>query len=206
MGEALVVPDFALEPPKEEIDQWTELGGPVRAHAWGVLVQQCGWARPQAGGLKLTPAGQALLQGFSPEAFRAGVTKLLDDGEFDELHRINHVRGQSGKGRRWIRDPGLRKVALQEGMSALPVGEWLEYEEARRIIEASGVPWNVLTEVAGVLYFAELRYGVIYDMSGLNSQYMRALWFESFATLGLLDVGYVYPHSLWPDLGDAAWS
>ena len=32
---------------------------------------------------------------------------------------------------------------------------------------------------------------------------MRALFLESFATLGLLDVGYVHPHHLWPDLRDS---
>lgn len=203
MGEALLVPDFSLEPPKEDIDEWTQPGGPVRAHAWGVLVQQCGWARPHGGALKLTPDGQAMLRGFSPEAFRAGVMAFLGDGEFDELHRVNHIRGQSGKARRWFRDPVLRKAALQEAMGALPVGSWLTYEEARRIIAASGEEWDVLKEAAGVLYFSELRYGVIYDMGGLNSQFLRALFLESFAVLGLLDVGYVYPHSLWPDLGDS---
>lgn len=203
IGEALLVPDFALEPPKKEINQWTERGGPVRAHAWGVLVQQCGWARMQGGVLKLTTEGQAILRGFSPEAFRAGVRAFLGDGEFDELHRVNNIRGQSGKARRWISSPGSRKAALQEAMRALPVGDWLTYAEARRLIEASGDVWDVLTENAGILYFSELRYGQIHDMVGLNSQFLRALFLESFATLGLMDVGYVYPQSLWPDLSDS---
>lgn len=203
IGEALVVPDFALEPPKEDSDQWTLRGGAVRAHAWGVLVQQCGWAKPHGGALKLTADGQAMLRGFSPEAFRSGVMKFLGDGEFDELHRVNHIRGQSGKAGRWIRDPGLRKAALHEAMEALPIGSWLSYEEARRIIATSGKEWDVMKEDAGVLYFAELRYGAIHDMDGLNSQFLRALLLESFATLGLLDVGYVYPQNLWPDLGES---
>ena len=44
---------------------------------------------------------------------------------------------------------------------------------------------------------------MINDLRGLNSQFLRALFLESFATLGLLNVGYVYPHSLWPDLSDS---
>ena len=115
LGEALVVPDFALEPPQKEIDRWTESAGPVRAHAWGVLVQQCDWARPHGGVLKLTASGQAMLHGFSPAAYRAGVTAFLADGKFDELHRVNHIRGQAGKARRWISDAGARKLALQKG-------------------------------------------------------------------------------------------
>src|SRR5438105_4609446 len=86
-------------------------------------------------GIDRAAAGPAVLRGFSPEAFRAGVMKFLGDGEFDELHRVSHIRGQSGKARRWVTDPGLRKDALQEAMNALPIGEWLTYEEARRVID-----------------------------------------------------------------------
>jgi hypothetical protein len=175
----------------------------VRAHAWGVLVQQCGWAKAQRGELKLTTEGQAMLREFTPDAFRAGVARFLADGDFDELHRINHIRGQTGKGRRWISDPGLRKTSLNSALDGLPIGEWLDYEEVYRVAVASGEEWDVLTEDAGVLYFAELQYGVINDLGGLNSQYLRALLLESFATLGLIDVGYVYPHSRWPDLSDS---
>jgi hypothetical protein len=153
--------------------------------------------------LKLTAEGQVMLRGFSPEAFRAGVKRFLGDDEFDELHRINHIRGQTGKGRRWITAPGLRKTLVKTALSTLPVGEWLEYEEAHRVAVASGEEWDVLAEDAGVLYFAELQYGVINDLGGLNSQWLRAVFLESFATLGLFDVGYVYPHWLWPDLGDS---
>ncbi len=151
VGDALVAPDFLLEPPPKESDQWTETAGPIRAHAWPVLVQQCGWARPHGGTLKLTAEGLAMLRGFSAEAFRAGVNRFLSDGEFDELHRINHLRGQTGKARRWISDPGSRKTTLGEVMDVLPIGEWLAYGEARRLIEASGENWDVVKETAGVL-------------------------------------------------------
>lgn len=203
IGEALVVPDFALEPPKKEINKFTGAAGPVRAHAWGVLVQQCGWAKPHGGMLKLTVAGQAMLRAFSPEAFRAGVNAFLGDGDFDELNRVNNLRGQSGKARQLISEPGVRKFALREAMRSLPTGEWLDYAEARRMIEASGEEWDVQTVDDGLLYFSEAKYGVIYDMGGINSQFLRALFLESFATLGLMDVGFVYPHSLWPDFDDS---
>jgi hypothetical protein len=55
IAEALVVPDFALEAPPGEERPWhdPEKAGAVRAHAWGVLVQQCGWT------LMLTRRGKA---------------------------------------------------------------------------------------------------------------------------------------------------
>ena len=55
---ALAEPDFDLEPPPEERDGYTKLAGPVRAHAWGVLVQQSGWCKPHGGKLTLTKAGR----------------------------------------------------------------------------------------------------------------------------------------------------
>ena len=78
----------------------------------------------------------------------------------------------------------------------------MTYEESRRLIDASGEVWDVLSTGADVLYFCELHYGAIRDVEGIKSQFLRALFLESMATLGLLDVAYVHPHSLWPDLSD----
>lgn len=49
------------------------------------------------------------------------------------------------------------------------------------------------------LCFGELHYGRISDTGALNAQFLRALFLESLATLGLLDVACVYPHDLWPE-------
>jgi hypothetical protein len=54
------------------------------------------------------------------------------------------------------------------------------------------------------LYFGELQYGSLDGQGGqINRQYLRAFLFESLATLGLIDVAYVYPHNLWPELDDS---
>lgn len=202
MTEALLGPDFALDPPPEKRDQWTELSGPVRAHAWGVLVQQCGWAKCRGGALALTPAGQALVRGFDAVQFRLGVDRFVDDDDFDELNRVNHIRGQSGKGKRWVSSPAERKLGINSALTNFPVAQWLAWAEARRLIDASGEFWDVLTGDRCGLYFGELQYGGISHTAGLNSQFLRALFMESFATLGLLDIAYVYPHHLWPEFGD----
>jgi hypothetical protein len=202
IGEALIAPDFALEEPAKK-REWgePEKAGPVRAHAWGVLLQQCGWAKPKGGALVLTSDGQRMLQGFNAEAYRAGVEKFLCNGDFDELHRVNHLRGQTGKCKRWISDPALRKDALAEVLATFPPGEWLEYKEAFRMAQASGEDWNVM-DGEGFLYICDAQYGLIYDHAGVNSQFFRALLMESLATLGLVDIAFVYPHGEWPDLRD----
>jgi len=203
IGEALVAPEFDLEEPPERRGQWSSeaKAGPVRAHAWGVLVQQCGWAKPKSGALALTPAGQEVLQGFSPEPYREGVARFLTNGDFDELHRVNHIRGQTGRHKRWISNPGLRKIAVREVMATFPVGLWVKYAEALRLVQASGEDWNVMNG-EGFLYICDAQYGLIYDHAGVNSQFLRALLMESLATLGVVDIAYVYPHHEWPDLRD----
>jgi hypothetical protein len=201
LAEALLTPDFTLDPPPERRDQSTERSGPVRGHAWGVLVQQCGWAKGRGGALTLTKEGQGLVERFQLESYRTGVNRFFDDDNFDELNRVSHIRGQSGKGKRWMSDPAERKLAVQTGLNEFPVGQWLALKEARRLIDALGLCWDVLTDHRPALYFGELRYGWISDTGELNRQFLRALAMESLATLGIVDIAYVYPHSLWPEFG-----
>ena len=203
----LVVPDFALEMPDDHKGEWQRTSytaaGPVRAHAWPVLVQQCGWAKAKNGVLALTAEGRDILEQFTPEKFRAGFSRCLSDGDFDELIRINHIRGQTGKAQRWLSHPGKRKTAIGEAMIVFPVGEWLKCDEAHRLVEASGKAHRVLEGNTQALYFFDPQFGFIYDDVGLRSQFLRAFFMESLATLGLVDVAYVYPHSLWPDLRES---
>ncbi len=206
VGQALVVSDFDLEMIEaHKRDPWDreyyEAAGPVRAHAWPVLVQQCGWARSKGGLLTLTESGKNILQQFTPERHRAGVALLLANGDFDELNRVNHIRGQTGKAKQQMSDPGMRKTAIARALEAFPVGQWLKFEEARRLIEAAPESWDVLKSNFPALYFCELQYGCIYESAGINRQFLRAFLMESLAALGVLDIAYVYPHQLWPDLG-----
>lgn len=207
-AEALAAPDFDLEKPESQRGdafhrKYYKPAGPVRAHAWPVLLQQCGWARARGGKLELTAAGQALLQRFSPEGFRQGVGEYLGDAEFDELNRIPHIRGQGGKAARYLSDPALRKKAIAGALARLPVGEWIQITELCQFVEASAGAWNVLKTDTCVLYFFEPQYGFITDNTGLGRQFLRAMCLESLATLGVLDVAYTFPHKIWPDLHDS---
>lgn len=203
ISEVLVVPDFLVEPPPEQIGPYTESAGAIRAHAWGVLVQQCGWAKAKGGRLSLTKEGQKLLASTDVAGFRAGIDRFLADDDFDELNRINNIRGQSGKGKRYLTAPGERKKAICEAMAEWPSGQWIGFDEAVRFMQATGHRFDV-TEDEFTLYFGELQYGHLSGQAhGLNRQYLRAFLFESLGTLGLIDVAYVYPHHLWPELQHA---
>ena len=203
IGEVLVVPDFLLEPPADQVTKYTELAGAVRAHAWAVLAQQCGWAKARGGKLSLTASGQRLLGSFDVADFVRGIREFLSDDDFDEFNRINHVRGQSGGGRRHLTSPCERREAICESMSGWPLDKWVDFDEAARYVQASGNGFEV-TEADHTLYFGELQYGMLSGQGPeIDRQYMRAFLLESLATLGLIDVAYAYPHSLWPELGDS---
>ncbi len=203
LTEALVEPDFALEAPANERDRFTDSAGPVRAHAWGVLVQQCGWAKPKGGKLALTAAGREILSRFSPEAFRRGFERFLVDGGFDELNRVNHLRGQSGKAKRYLNPPGMRRHDFADHADCWPVGKWLAFDEAFRFIEAASGGCSIYENERAFLYLGEARYGAIYESRPIDRQFFRAFFMESLATLGILDIAYVHPHDLWPELDDA---
>jgi hypothetical protein len=199
----LVASDFLVEPPPEETDPYTEPGGAIRAHAWGVLVQQCGWAKAKGGRLGLTKDGQTLLVSRELSELRAGINRFLADDDFDEFNRINHIRGQSGRGKRYLTAPGKRKQSIRGAIAEWPVGEWISFDEAVRFMNATGHHFKVSHEDY-TLYTGEAQYGYLSGASsGINRQYLRAFLFESLGTLGLIDVAYVYPHDLWPELGDA---
>ena len=207
IAQTLVVPDFHLEMPEADRSEWNKQyyteAGAVRAHAWPVLVQQCGWARSKAGLLTLTEEGRDILEQFTPEKLRTAVSRYLGNDDFDELNRLNHIRGQSGKARRFLSNPGLRRLVVRSALGTCPPDQWLEYDECLRLVNASGENWDVLRGDAPALYFFEPQFGYIYDHGGLNSQFLRAVLMESLATLGVVDVAYVYPHSVWPDLKES---
>lgn len=207
VAQTLVVQDFELEVPEQDRSEWekkyyTEAGA-VRSHAWPVLMQQCGWAKSKAGVLALTGEGQDILQQFTPDKLRDGVSRCFANNDFDELNRINHIRGQSGKGRRRMTEAAWRKYTVESGLETSPPGQWLPFREALRLVNALGADWDVLESDYPALYFFEPQYGDIYDNSGLNSQFLRAVCMESLSTLGVLDIAYVYPHRVWPDLKES---
>jgi len=205
--ESLVVPDFDLEIPESHCNEWNSRYytscGSVRPHAWPVLIQQCGWARGKEGTLALTADGLSILGEFTPEKFRAGVSRLFTDDNFDELNRIDHIRGQSGKAKRFISKPSQRKLVVKGALKTCLINQWLAYPEVCRIVNAFGKNWDVLSTQSPALYFFEPQYGWICDNHGLCSQFLRAFLMESLSTLGIIDVAYIYPHRLWPDLKDS---
>ena len=112
LSTALDSSDFDLKSPFEETNKYEEKAGAVRAHAWGVLIQQCKWAKPKAGTLGLTEAGKEILNSPDVSRYKDGVGAFLNNDDFDELNRIEHIRGQSGGAKRYMTSPSERKIPI----------------------------------------------------------------------------------------------
>jgi len=200
IGSVLVASDFDLEIPRELAEEYrdSERAGGVRSHGWAVLVQQCGWCKRKGTNLVLTEAGNRMLTKGRIEDFSDGLERFILDDDFDELRRVNHLRGQTGRAKRYMTRPSGRRSALFKSMSGWPLEKWISIEEVYRFIRASGNEFDTCREPM-CLYFGSSQYGYVTDGSGVDLQYLRAVLLESLATLGLVDVAYVFPHDLWPD-------
>jgi len=201
IASSLAAPDFNLEPPPTAKPSWGDwdVAGPVRAHAWAVVVQQCGWCKAKGDTLTLTRNGAKLAERLDLAEYRRGVRQMQFDDQFDELNRITNIRGQTGGGKRYLTHPSQRRVAIMHSMGQWPVGRWIELGEAFRFVLATGNEFRTTTNPMS-LYFCEQYYGYLTDDEDLQRQYFRAFLFETLATLGLIDVAYTYPHGFWPEL------
>lgn len=208
IAQTLAVPDLALEVEDENTrtEQWYESPGAVRAHAWAVLVQQCGWCKSSGDRLAPTKLGARLLDaGPRPEDLRQGLEKQLADNNFDEFNRINHIRGQSGKGGRMLSRPAERRRAILASMHEWPEGKWLDFDEVYRLVFATDHGFTVSSD-PWLLYISDAQYGSLgydYVTDDLERQYLRVLMMETLATLGVVEIAYTYPHYLWPELRNA---
>jgi len=187
---------------EEAADSSSEVG-PIRAFAWPLLLQSAGLANLSGRKLQLTRAGKRAL-GEPPHQVVRGVwQRWLKTTLLDEFRRINAVRGQTGKGKRWMTAVAERRAAIAEGLGVCPPNRWIAFDEFSRFIVASGWGFEV-TRNPWSLYIAESRYGSLgyagsHDWSILQARYMMAFLFEYAATLGLIDVGYIHPADARPD-------
>jgi hypothetical protein len=116
---------------------------------------------------------------------------------------FTHIRGQNGKAKRWITDPGERKSSIEDHIDSWPVGEWIPFDEAFRLLEAAGGNADIFDSDRGMLYIGDAQYSTIYGGHEISRQFLRAVVMESLATLGLVDVAWTYPHDLWPEFKDS---
>jgi hypothetical protein len=183
-----------------------ENAGPMRAFAWPLLIQAGGLVQLSGSKLQLTRAGRKALAEPAVQALKTLWKKWTDTTLFDELSRIECVKGQTGKGKHGLTAASSRREAISKVLTKCPVERWISTAELLRFLRASESdfavsrnPWN--------LYICDLQYGSLgYDGAEgiLEERYMLCLLFEYAVTLGLIDAAFIPPvgarrdyHDLW---------
>jgi len=189
-------------PPKND---WSdENAGPIRAFAWPLLIQAGGLAQLSGTRLQLTKTGRAALSEPAALTLRLLWTKWLRTTIFDELARVECVKGQTGKGKRALTAVSERRSAIASGLKECPPGGWIATDEFFRYLKATSKDFDV-TRDAWDLYIGELQYGSLGYEGGaelLNRRYLLGLLLEYTATLGMIDVALIPPAGARDDFRD----
>ena len=118
----------------------------------------------------------------------------------DEFRRIDNVKGQNGKGRRFFTDVVTRRQAIITALAECKNNAWVDFQDFARFMFISGAELTITT-APHYLYLFNPEYGEFYDGSwdGLEVRYLCCFLVEYAATLGLIDVVMVPPEGGGPD-------
>jgi hypothetical protein len=207
IGEMLTGGDFYSE--EENSDRkWVSPIHVIRAYAWPLLLQSGGLAKKAGKKLELTRKGKKALSEPFEESIEELFSRWVAKGMMDELRRVDVIKGQTARGVR-LSPPSERRAVIEETLCECPVGEWVSIDELFRFMRSEGYYFTVSNN-PWKLYIGNSEYGSLgYSGSGewhiLQARFALAFLFEYVATLGLIDVAYVHPHSARLDFADH-WS
>ncbi|MCY4352801.1 MAG: hypothetical protein OXC45_06830, partial [Gemmatimonadetes bacterium] len=191
IGEALWGGDFY--PDREKRDKWEELPGPIKAHAWPMLIHAAKLARLKSGKLQLTPAGRKAFDAPPHETIKTLWRAWLKNAKTDELQRVNAIRGQTTvDGKSGMTSTVKRRDVIVKALKKCPVEKWFGFGDFFDFMRASNYLLIVSNEPWAL--FIQDEYGHLTDgWALLASQYTQVFLFEYAATLGLIDVAYIDP-------------
>jgi hypothetical protein len=193
-------------PPEERESKWEQIPGPVKAFAWPVLMQSGGLARLKGSKLELTKEGKKAA-GDSPEhTIKLLFLKWMHSEILDEFSRIDTIKGQRGKGKRYFSSPASRRGMIIDALRQAPVNEWIAVDELSRYMGANSLDFFVTSD-RWSLYICDPQYGSLgYDGYGtwniVEKRYLLAFLMEYLATLGIIDLYYSDPREAEPDFAD----
>lgn len=175
-----------------------EGGQPIAAFAWPILLQVGGLAQLAGTRLELTPRGQAALARPSYEALAVLWARWLKSVSYDELTRIEAIKGQ-GKPSTLTSVP-KRRTAIATALTEVEPGEWIDVNTMLGILESQQARLVVARSLLALwrLYLVDSYYGSLghagyraWDV--LEGRYALCVLFEYAATMGVIDVAYAEP-------------
>ena len=173
-------------------------GEPIAAFAWPLIVQAGGLARLTDTRLELTTRGAGALAKPGYETLAAVWGRWLANVSFDEMARVDAIKGQRRPGT--LTTAARRRAAVVAALRALEPGAWadtgmiwsvLRTDQARLAV-ARSLPalWRLYIEDA---YYGSLGHAGAKAWEAVEGRYALCGLFEYIATLGLADVRYTEP-------------
>ena len=180
--------------------------GPIRPFSWPLLLQASKLAVNEGKRLKLTKAGEKAFSVPAHETLGLMWKQWIKSSAFDELRRIEVIKGQQGKGRMTLTSVSSRREAVSRALRNCQVDEWIDVDKFFRFMRASDYNFEV-SRNPWELYIVDSHYGSLgyegfHDWEILQGRYVLCLLFEYAATLGIVDVAYDSPVDARDDFRD----
>ena len=182
----------------EKRESWEQAVGPIKAHAWPLLVQAGKLAELRGSKLALTKKGHAALSAPAAETLRHLWQRWIKSNLLDEFSRVDAIKGQSrGKGRRAMTAVSTRRPVVAEALEQCPLGRWVHFDEFSRFMQAASFEFGITRDPWKLYLFDphydSLGYDGFHGWEVLQGRYLLCVLFEYAATLGLIDVAYIHP-------------
>lgn len=182
--------------------------GDTKAYGWFHILNTLNLVYSEDSVIKLTDKGKQLKGLPYYESVRQIWNEWLKAVKYDELSRIDAVKGQQGKGLRYLTDVTDRRRVCVNALSACPPDVWISVDDLFLFMLARGFTFYVTTSPE-TLYITDPLLGHMgyTEEEGWNiveKRYVLVFLFEYMATLGLLDIGYSDPAGSRPDY-DHIW-
>jgi hypothetical protein len=175
-----------------------DAGEPIAAYAWPLLVQAGGLARLAGTTLELTARGEDALAEPGYETLGTLWARWLKNVSFDELARIDPIKGQRKPGT--LTSAVKRRAAIAAGLAALEPCAWADIEMVWRILQTENARLTVVRNMLVLwrLYIGDSYHGSLGHAGAkaweiVEGRYVLCVLFEYAATAGLVDVSYTDP-------------
>lgn len=183
-------------PPDTKSDPSQQIGS-IRSYGWAMLLLASELAAAQTKKLALTKAGLAALNSPPSHTLRDIWWRWQRVKDYDELQRIDQIRGQKKDRKGTVTAPSMRRTVVAFALRQCPTNKWIRYDEFSRYMRASGSSFDIVN-AAYDLYTVNPGDGTLWvegrtTWEILQDRYMLCLFFEYLATLGIIDVAYVDP-------------
>jgi hypothetical protein len=170
----------------------------LAAFAWPLIVQVSGLARLAGGRLELTTRGAGALAKPRYETIGAVWWRWLKNVTFDEMSRIDAIKGQNKPAT--FTSAARRRATVAAALRAIEPGAWADTELIWSVLRTDQAPLAVVRSSLALwrLYIEDAYYGSLGNAGGkawaaVEGRYALCVLFEYIATLGLIDVRYTAP-------------